>query len=77
MLLPGTTLDEARNIMERLRATVALDETLLMQAWPVTFSCGLAAVRDFSGFEDAVRRADAALYDAKNGGRNRVHVAAD
>lgn len=77
VLLPGTTLEEARNIIERLRATVALDETLLMQAWPVTFSCGLATVRDFGQFEDAVRRADAALYAAKNSGRNRVHIAAD
>lgn len=77
VLLPGTTLEEARNIMERLRATVALDEGLPMQAWPVTLSCGLAAVRDFARFDGAVARAEAALHAAKNGGRNRVHVAAD
>lgn len=75
VLLPGTTLEEARHIMERLRATVALDESLLMQAWPVTFSCGLATVRDFARFDDAVARAEGALDAAKNGGRNRVHMA--
>lgn len=77
VLLPDTMLDEARHIMERLRASVALDQGLLMQAWPVTFSCGLATVRDFADFEEACRLADAALYAAKHGGRNRVHVAAD
>lgn len=76
VLLPDTMLDEARMIMERLRASVALDRTLDEQGWPVTFSCGLAPVRDFAQFDEAIRQADAALYGAKNGGRNRVHVSA-
>ena len=76
VLLPDTMLDEARMIMERLRASVALDRTLDEQGWPVTFSCGLASIRDFAQFDDVIRQADAALYGAKNGGRNRVHVSA-
>ncbi|PNU05915.1 GGDEF domain-containing protein [Novosphingobium guangzhouense] len=74
VLLPDTTLDEARLVMERLRATVALDTGLGVQDRAVTFSCGLAPVRDFSLLQDATRQADEALYAAKHGGRNRVHV---
>jgi diguanylate cyclase (GGDEF)-like protein len=74
VLLPDTTLDEARLVMERLRATVALDTNLGVEDRAVTFSCGLASVRDFALLEDATKHADAALYAAKHGGRNRVQV---
>jgi diguanylate cyclase (GGDEF)-like protein len=79
VLLPDTQLDEARLVMERLRANVALDPLLGPEStgntWPVTFSCGLAPLRSFAQLGDATHRADAALYAAKNNGRNRVHVA--
>jgi diguanylate cyclase (GGDEF)-like protein len=42
----------------------------------VTFSAGVAAARDGEMPEQVLRRADAALYDAKAQGRNRVAVAA-
>lgn len=74
VLLPDTTLDEARLVMERLRATVALDTNLGVQDRAVTFSCGLAPVRSFTQLGEATKQADAALYAAKNGGRNQVHV---
>ncbi|WP_395391772.1 GGDEF domain-containing protein [Novosphingobium sp. BL-8A] len=79
VLLPDTQLDEARLVLERLRASVALDPLLGPEstgnAWPVTFSCGLAPVRAFSHLGDATHRAHAALNAAKNGGRNRVRIA--
>lgn len=79
VLLPDTQLDEARLVMERLRASVALDPLLGPEstgnAWPVTFSCGLAPVRDFAHLGEATHRAHAALDAAKNGGRNRVRIA--
>ncbi|WP_159980363.1 MULTISPECIES: GGDEF domain-containing protein [unclassified Novosphingobium] len=74
VLLPDTTLDEARLVMERLRATVALDTGLGVENRAVTFSCGLAPVRTFAQLGDATKQADAALYAAKNAGRNQVHV---
>ncbi len=40
----------------------------------ITFSAGVAAVSELGGSE-AVQRADAAMYRAKNDGRNRWHVA--
>ncbi|KQM14760.1 GGDEF domain-containing protein [Novosphingobium sp. Leaf2] len=74
VLLPHTTLDEARLVMERLRATVALDKGLGVEDRAVTFSCGLAPVRSFAQLADATKQADEALYAAKNAGRNQVHV---
>ena len=79
VLLPDTQLDEARLVLERLRASIALDPLLGPEstgnAWPVTFSCGLAPVRTFSQLGEATHRAHAALNAAKNGGRNRVRIA--
>lgn len=75
VLLPATGMDEAHTVLERLRASVALDLQLGAPGRPVTFSCGLATLHGFDSFEEASRRADAALYRAKEEGRNRVAVA--
>lgn len=77
ILFPDTLLEEARVVMERLRASIALDPTLRGDEWPVTFSCGLAPVRNYTHLENATRNADSALYAAKNGGRNRVQISRD
>ena len=77
ILFPDTLLEEARVVMERLRASIALDPSLHGDEWPVTFSCGLAPVRSFAHLENATRNADGALYAAKNGGRNRVQISKD
>jgi diguanylate cyclase (GGDEF)-like protein len=74
MLLPGTPLAQAHPLAERLREKVAA----LPPVWrdsplPVTVSIGLAewlGDRDDVGL--LVARADAALYRAKQDGRNRV-----
>ena len=42
----------------------------------ITFSAGVARVRDGEDLEDAVARADDAMYEAKRSGKNRVCVAA-
>jgi diguanylate cyclase (GGDEF)-like protein len=68
--------DEAARLGERLRAAVA--ETRSDDGHGVTVSIGLALVRPVDG-EDAtaslwrlIDRADAAMYDAKRSGRDRV-----
>jgi len=75
VLLPDTSIDDARLVLERLRAQIALDSGLGVADRAVTFPCGLATVPTFAQLEDATRRADAALYAAKGAGRNRVHIA--
>jgi diguanylate cyclase (GGDEF)-like protein len=74
ILLPGTDLDSACSFAERLCTTLA--NTPLQHdglTITVTASIGVAemSVVD-AGTSDVLKRADAALYRAKEGGRNRV-----
>ncbi len=76
-LLPATTLAGALEVGERLRAAVAaLDVTDLAPGFAVTASLGAAERRaDEMSVEAVARRADEALYRAKQNGRNRVEPA--
>ncbi|QLK61698.1 diguanylate cyclase [Enterobacteriaceae bacterium Kacie_13] len=73
VLLPGTQLAEAEMIAERLRENV---ETLVLPGIrPITISLGVAYWNQLQGEpEKALKRADEALYRAKQEGRNRVVV---
>lgn len=74
LLLVDTDLDEAAEIVERIRAR--LDEAPTATSGgevPITVTLGVAALTDDDRDGDAlVAAADAALYVAKEGGRNRV-----
>jgi len=83
ILLPHTSLAEATQVTERLRATIP--RITIPGGGPVspvpsgvTVSIGVAASagakRDLVDFLAA---ADHALYQAKNAGRNRVHIISD
>jgi diguanylate cyclase (GGDEF)-like protein len=78
LLLPETTLRAAAETAERLRVRLQAAEI----PWrggsiPVTASFGISAVPDCVPIAASLlESADAALYAAKNGGRNRVSVAA-
>jgi diguanylate cyclase (GGDEF)-like protein len=69
-LLPETPLNEARVVAERLRAMIeARGEGLPSY----TVSIGISVSRlDDAGVDEIIMRADAALYQAKRAGRNRV-----
>ncbi len=71
VLLPGATAAEAEEVAERLRATVGAAP---VAGQAVTMSFGVAASADGEPFDfDALyAQADAALYRAKRGGRDRV-----
>jgi diguanylate cyclase (GGDEF)-like protein len=74
VLLPDLQLKQARQTAERIRQQVAgLSPPSLATA--VTISIGLASLTDDDDVATLVQRADAAMYAAKEGGRNRVAVA--
>jgi diguanylate cyclase (GGDEF)-like protein len=71
LLLPGRDARAAATIAEMARKAVA---TLAMQV-PVTASLGLTERHTGDGASELYTRADAALYEAKRKGRNRVERA--
>lgn len=73
-MLPDTDLETARKIAERLRKQIASME--LPEIGQVTCSFGVAQRRGSENGDNLVNRADAALYQAKDAGRNRVVVSA-
>lgn len=74
VLLPGTGLEQAGAIAERLRTGIeTMDCDDLARGLAVTVSIGMAALRaPGDTLQQLVERADAALYRAKNNGRNRI-----
>jgi diguanylate cyclase (GGDEF)-like protein len=82
ILLPQTDEANALGIAERLRAHIAAmsipvpDETRPAACIRLTVSIGVAALGDVgTELTDLLTAADAALYHAKQTGRNRIHAA--
>ena len=81
VLLPFTKLEEAKVVGERLRKAVETTPVPINQDMPetsqninVTISMGLAEFNNTETGEELFERADKALYEAKESGRNRVCV---
>ncbi|MGC8763749.1 MAG: GGDEF domain-containing protein [Acidobacteriota bacterium] len=70
-LLPDTDLAGALKVAENLRRRVA-DLAIGAGEEPLTLSLGVAEYRPGSDIEEAISRADGALYRAKEEGRNRA-----
>ena len=78
VLLPGADLDDAVEVVERVRAAIAatpLPGVSPQTVPPVTVSVGVSVTPPADGAA-MVRAADGALYAAKSGGRNRVEAVA-
>jgi two-component system cell cycle response regulator len=75
VLLPNTNLKQAFEIAERLRKLVEVHEFIYDEKkLPVTASIGVADYRQgVNTGTDLFKRADSAVYKAKEGGRNQVH----
>jgi diguanylate cyclase len=76
VLLPDTEADEAQLILTRMQRS--LSGGLFMHQEKqvfVTFSAGVTAYRMGERIEDALERADQALYEAKRTGKNRTCLA--
>ncbi|MDP1979950.1 MAG: DUF484 family protein [Undibacterium sp.] len=81
VVLVNTNLHDAIQVAERIRKSIASQEFILSESGTcqATISIGLTTIDENSNYEDAssiardlVLRADRALYQAKNGGRNQV-----
>jgi diguanylate cyclase (GGDEF)-like protein len=75
VLLPGVPLSDALAIADRVRKAVSGDtessDDSLIQV-PVKVSMGVAELESHGSFESLLKAADAALYRAKDAGRNTV-----
>lgn len=80
VVMPDTDAATAEKVAERIRAQIAgapFPTGPSNEAIAVTVSVGVAAMRPGADTVEAMmKRADTALYEAKNGGRNRVVAAA-
>jgi diguanylate cyclase (GGDEF)-like protein len=77
IVLPGTDLVGARVVAERMRRMIAEARTpsTLGEMLPVvTVSIGVALMEEADTIDEFIGRADAALYRAKEKGRNRVEA---
>jgi diguanylate cyclase (GGDEF)-like protein/PAS domain S-box-containing protein len=77
VLLPETSIAAAHDVAERLRAHIQ-DKPIIAEhnAIACTASIGIAQLSAQDGtIDDLLKRADTALYAAKNNGRNRVELA--
>ncbi|MCO5975394.1 GGDEF domain-containing protein [Ideonella oryzae] len=76
LLLADTDEAQAVQLAERLRSAIA-DDALGAHGEPVrlTVTIGVAQSLRAGSFADVIRRADAALYEGKRQGRNRVVAA--
>lgn len=73
MLLPGTSIEDGQRLANRMREAIAqIGFHFRGQPVGVTVSCGITQMREGDDEADAFDRADKAMYQAKQGGRNRV-----
>jgi diguanylate cyclase (GGDEF)-like protein len=76
IVLPATRIDDALRVAERIRSATESEFSGPEEPRPVTVSLGVAAYpSDGETPEALIASADAALYRAKQGGRNRVERA--
>lgn len=78
LILGGASIEQASAICERLRRTIAREETHPPGVAPIaiTVSAGIAEIDGATTRLQIMRAADAALYRAKAGGRDQLAIAA-
>ncbi len=73
IILNGTSLEDGKNYAERVRKKVSkLDINQI--SGNITISLGVSKLKESDDQESFLKRADKALYKAKNNGRNQVCV---
>lgn len=82
ILLPFTKIEEAQMVAERLRKTIENRSIDISKVNPdaetktlnITLSLGIYEMKEHDNDEDLFKKADKALYQAKNTGRNKVVI---
>lgn len=75
IIFPNTTAAEAASVVDKLRESFAHVHHLSSDGFfSVTFSCGIASFPEYKTAVAISNAADKALYQAKEGGRNRISV---
>jgi two-component system, cell cycle response regulator len=76
LILQVTPIKTATDVAERVRQTIEMHPfSFLDKKFQVTISIGVAEKKEDDNWENLYNRADKALYQAKQAGRNRVMVA--
>ncbi|MBL4868457.1 MAG: GGDEF domain-containing protein [Pseudomonadales bacterium] len=76
IILVKTEINGAHSVVDRIRHSIEnYNFQTIAPGLKVTLSVGMSQYQSFERVEDALARADSALYRAKNAGRNRVVVA--
>jgi len=76
LILPDADMKGAEFVLDRLRIVIARSPLMYNQKKiEVTFSGGLAQLKEGENGHSLVLRADRALYDAKRAGRNCIRLA--
>jgi len=76
IMMPGTDLRTGTKVLERMREALAIVPLARHEPREIyaTVSFGVALLDPDAGVEETIERADQAMYDAKNSGRNRTSV---
>lgn len=72
LIMPKTDKISAYNVCEKLRVIVS--KIPIRDDIHITISIGISSLEEDDGLHELFERCDAALYKAKDGGRNRVEV---
>jgi diguanylate cyclase (GGDEF)-like protein len=73
LIMPGSTREQAVRTLDRLRLIISgLDWSAILGDMNLTMSAGVCTVHKEESVDAVLARADAALYRAKEAGRNRV-----
>ena len=79
LVLPGTDAEGGIHLAERVREQLRVRAILALDGTPIdmTASFGVASSAGRTSPEELLARADAALYEAKRAGKDRVERAAE
>jgi diguanylate cyclase (GGDEF)-like protein len=77
IIFPNTPQVKAVDALERLQSTLTSGIIISAGRVSISFSAGVASFVGTESLQTIVRRADEALYRAKESGRNRIELAGD